>query len=98
MPTPNCFWAIWPITMFELSPSVATTTASASSMPGLAQERQVHPVPDEELAGPVVAEPAERFLALVDDRHLPARVAQLERDRGADAAATHDDHLHASAA
>src|SRR5262245_6466446 len=33
VPTPNCCCAIWPITMFELSPSVATTTASASSMP-----------------------------------------------------------------
>src|SRR6476659_1818213 len=33
VPTPNCCCAIWPITMLELSPSVATTTASASSMP-----------------------------------------------------------------
>jgi hypothetical protein len=27
---PNRFWATWPMMMFVLSPSVATTTASAS--------------------------------------------------------------------
>src|SRR3954452_24630502 len=30
---PKRFWATWPITRFVLSPSVETTTASASSMP-----------------------------------------------------------------
>ena len=80
--------------MFELSPSVVTTTASASSIPAVAQQLEVHPVADEELAGPVVAEPAERFLALVDHRHVPAAALQLERDGAADAAAADHDDLH----
>src|SRR5262249_46854799 len=33
--TPKLFWAICPMTMLELSPSVVTTTASASSMPAV---------------------------------------------------------------
>ena len=55
---------------------------------GLAQERDVHPVADEELAGPVVAEPAERVLALVDhaDTSQPA-LRSSQRDGAADAAA-----------
>ena len=77
---PNRFCATWPITMFVLSPSVATTTASASSMPGLAQDVGVHAVPDDEPAGPVVAEPAERLLVLVDGGHVPPFAVELERE------------------
>ena len=82
------------MTMFELSPSVVTTTASASSMPALAQQLDVHAVADVELACPVVAEPAERLLALVDHGHVPARGAQIERDGAADTAAPDDQDLH----
>ena len=83
------------MTMFELSPSVVTTTASASSMPARCRSVDVHAVPDVELARPVVAEPTERLLALVDDADLPAGAAQLERDGAADAAASDHEHFHA---
>ena len=69
---PKRFWATWPMTMFVLSPSVATTTASASSIPACAQEVGVHAVADEECARPVVAETREGVLVLVDDGHVPA--------------------------
>ena len=45
------------ITRFVLSPSVVTTTASASSMPASRSSVQVHAVADDEPAGPVLAEP-----------------------------------------
>ena len=79
--TSNCFCATWPITRFVLSPSVVTTTASASSMPASRSSVEVHAVADEEPAGPVVAEPPERVLVLVDDGHVPARAAQLAARR-----------------
>ena len=70
--TSNCFWAIWPMTMFELSPSVVTTTASALLDARAAQQRDVHAVPDVELTAPLLTEPPKRLLALIDDAHLPA--------------------------
>ncbi len=57
---------------------------------GLAQEVGVHAVPDDERAGPALAEPRERVLVLVDDGHVPALLVELERDRRADAAAADD--------
>ena len=71
--TSNCFCAIWPITMFELSPSVVTTTASASSMPASRSSWMSMPWPT--WNSPVQSSPrrAERVLALVDDAHVPAR-------------------------
>ena len=71
--TSKCFWAPGAITMFVLSPSVVTTTASASSIPASRSSVQIHAVADEEPAGPVVAESPERVLVLVDDGHVPAR-------------------------
>ena len=60
---------------------------------GLAQELGVHAVPDDERAGPILAEPRERVLVLVDDGHVPALLVQLERDRRADPAAADDQRL-----
>ena len=58
--------------------------------PGLAEQVDVHAVADEERAGPVVAEPRERVLVLVDDGDVPALLLELERDRRADPAAADD--------
>ena len=80
--------------MFVLSPSVETTTASASSMPALAQDVDVHAVPEDELAGPAFAEARERVLLLVDRRDLPTLAEQLPRDGRADPAAADHDRLH----
>ena len=56
--------------MFELSPSVATTAASASIGAGLLEDVLVHPVADDEAALPG-AEARERVLVLVDARDVP---------------------------
>ena len=58
MATSNCFCAIWPITMFELSPSVSDDDRVGVLDAGLAQQRQIDSVTDEEPAGPVLAEPS----------------------------------------
>ena len=91
---PKRFCATWPITMFVLSPSVATTTASASSIPASRRRSASIPWPTTKRAGPVLAEPRERVLVLVDDRHVPALLEELERDRRADPAAADDQCLH----
>ena len=62
------------MTMFVLSPSVVTTTASASSMPASRRSWRSIPWPTKKLAGPVVAESPERVLALVDHADVPAGV------------------------
>ena len=80
--------------MFVLSPSVETTTASASSTPGPAQDRRVHAVADDEAAVPALAEPAERLLLLVDGDDVPAFLAEPVRDGRADPAAPDHDRLH----
>jgi hypothetical protein len=51
-------------------------------------------VPHRELTDPVRAEAAERLLAFVDDRDLPAFAPESEGDAGADAAAADHEHLH----
>ena len=88
------FCATWPMTMFVLSPSVETTTASASSMPAVAEHVDVHPVADDEAARPVLAEARERLFLLVDRRDVPAFAEQLPRDGRADPAAADHDRLH----
>ena len=52
---------------------VATTTASAVFHACALEHRYVHPMPDDEPAAPVRAEPPERILALVDPPSLPSR-------------------------
>ena len=71
-------WATWPITRFVLSPFVATTTASASSMPASRRSVDVHAVTEHEAAGPMVAKPAERLFLLVDRRSHPTLRVELE--------------------
>ena len=65
--SPNRFCAIWPITMFVLSPSVATTTASASSMP--ASRRSVVSMPWPTMNPPAQSSPSRPSASslLVDD-------------------------------
>src|SRR4029077_7703267 len=62
--------------------------------PGLAEDVDVHPVPDDEAARPVLAEPGQRLLVLVDRGHVPADLRQLLRNRRADTPASNDDRLH----
>ena len=62
--------------------------------PGLAQHVGVHAVPDDEAARPVLAEPLERLLLLVDGADVPALGLQRLRARRADATAADDDGLH----
>ena len=62
--------------------------------PRFAQEIGVHAVADEERARPVLAEPPERILVLVDDGHVPSLGGEAFRNRRADAAATDDQCLH----
>ena len=49
--------------------------------PRLAEQLEVHAVPDDEVAGPVLAESPERVLVLVDHGHVPARAVQLRARR-----------------
>ena len=61
---------------------------------GGAKHVDVHAVSEHEAAAPVLAEPRERVLLLVDRRDLPALAEQLPRDRGADAPAADDYRFH----
>ena len=93
---PYRFCATCATTRFVLSPSVATTTASASSIPASRSTPVVHPVTDDEAAAPVDPEPGERLFLLVDRDHVPALAVELLGDGGADPAAADHDHLHES--
>ena len=86
------------MTMFVLSPFVATTAASASGSARAFENGHVHPVADDEPAAPARAEPNERVLVLVDDRHVPAVRGKALGDGGADAAAPDDDGVHGAPA
>src|SRR5206468_339697 len=59
------------------------------------EDVDVHAVPEDEAAAPVLAESRERVLLLVHRRHVPPLAEQLPRDRGADAPAADDYRLHA---
>ena len=90
----NRFCATWPMTRFVLSPFVATTTACASWIPASSSTRDVDSVPDDESAGPVLAEPVEGVLPLVDDGDVPPAPIQLPGNSGADPAASDDNRFH----
>ena len=79
--------------MFVLSPSVATTAASASCDRRPARARRVHAVADDE-AAPPVAEPASASSS--SSTHVTSQPSRREllRDRGADPAAADHDRLH----
>ena len=62
--------------------------------PRLAQELEVHAVPDEEPTGPLLAEPPERVLVLVADGDVPVRSLELQRHGRADAPTPDHDRLH----
>src|SRR5207245_148709 len=61
---------------------------------GLTKEVCVHPVPDDEGPGPVLTEPGEGVLVLVDDDDVPAFRVERLRDGRADPAAADDERLH----
>ena len=89
------FWITWARTRFVLSPEVATTAASASSIPARSQRLGLHRVADDEAALPALAEPGERFLVLVDCRDVPAVGGELQRHGRSDPTAADHDCLHA---
>src|SRR5439155_1714644 len=62
--------------------------------PRLAEDVGVHPVADDEAAGPVLAEARERPLLLVDGRDVPALREEPLRHGRADPAAADDQNLH----
>ena len=70
MGTLNRFWATWAITMFVLSPSVQTTTASASSMPASISTSRSRPWPCTNCPGQSSGQALKRLGVLVDDGHL----------------------------
>ena len=94
--TSNCFCAAWAITMFVLSPSVVTTTASASSIPPRGAAVRSIPWPTRKPPVQLLAESPEGVLVLVEHRHVPARALQLERDGRADPAAADHDRFHSA--
>ena len=59
-----------------------------------AEHVDVHAVPEDEAAAPVLAEPRERVLLLVDRRDVPTLAEQLPRDRRADTAAADHYRFH----
>ena len=72
--TPNCFCAIWPITMFVLSPSVATTTASASSIPASRRSGRSMPWPTRNSpAQSSPSRPSASSRSSIDETSQPAR-------------------------
>ena len=81
------------MTMFVLSPFVATTAASASLEPASLEDGDVHAVTDDEAAAPG-PEPGERILVLVDDCDLPAVGCETLCDGGSNAATSDDDGVH----
>src|SRR5580765_9113568 len=81
------------MTMFVLSPSVATTTASASSIP--ARRRTSMSIPWPSTKPPAQSsEAAESLLLLVHGGHVPPLAVELEGEVRADAAAADHQSLH----
>src|SRR5262249_55483969 len=60
----------------------------------LVKHLDVHAVSDDEPSGPVLSEPSERLLLLVDGHHVPTLALELLRDGRADTAASNDYCLH----
>ena len=93
--TPKRFWATWATTRFVLSPSVATTTASASSIPASRSTSSSMPWPT--MKPPLQSSPsrlsASSFSSIAVTSQ-PSRVEPLGDGR-ADAAAADDNCLHA---
>ena len=75
--TSNMRFAICATTMFVLSPSVATTTASASSIPASRSTVEVHPVADDEAAAPV--SPSRASAASVSSTAVTSQPSSAER-------------------
>ena len=61
-----------------LSPDVATTAASACSIPARSERLRLHRMADDEAALPVLAEASERLLVLVDGGHVPTVGGELQ--------------------
>ena len=79
--------------MFVLSPFVATTTASARSMPAASSVGDVERVALDGDAVEALAEALEGLRALVDHGDVPAGRLQPQRHGRADAPAADDDRV-----
>ena len=92
----NRFCATWAITMLVLSPSVATTQASAVSIPASIRTSSVEGVALDEPPGPVLGQAGERLGVVVDDGDVVPVGGHAGGDRRADPAASNDQEFHAS--